>query len=50
MRQYYEDHHMIERLDKIFEDQDKLDPATLRQLIEQWDQDQGRAKQQAEKK
>ena len=54
MREYDEDHHMIEWLDKIFDDQNKqllLDPATaLLQLIEQWDQDQGRAMQQAEKK
>jgi hypothetical protein len=48
MLQYYADHKMEERLDKMFKKKDKLKPSKLRHLLEQWDADQGRAMKHAE--
>ena len=49
MLKYYTEHKMIERMAWITENLETLDNATTRKLIEQWDQDQGRAMQHAEK-
>ena len=49
MLKYYTEHKMIERMAWITENLETLDTATTRKLIEQWDQDQGRAMQHAEK-
>ena len=49
MMKYYEDHNMEERIDWIKNNLDTLDRATVRNMIEQWDGDQGRAMQHSER-
>jgi hypothetical protein len=48
MNDYYTEHSMVERLDKIHEKQATLSKPCLRKLLEQWDADQGRAMKHAE--
>ena len=49
MLQYYTEHNMVERIEWITQNINTLDSATTRKLIEEWDQDQGRAMKHAEK-
>ena len=43
MLQYYEDHKMVERIEWLKENLENLDSTTARNLLEEWDNDQGRA-------
>jgi hypothetical protein len=49
MIEYYESHNMVVRIQKLFANHGKLSDDQLRQRLEKWDQDQGRAMRNAEK-
>ena len=48
MLEYYADHNMIQRLDKLIRTKDTMSIPTLRKHLEKWDSDQGRAMNYAE--
>jgi hypothetical protein len=49
MKQYYKEHKMVERMQKLFSTHTTLSKSQLNTKLEQWDQDQGRAMANAER-
>ena len=48
MHNYYTEHDMVNRIDTLYDARNRLSDTALRQLLEKWDLDQGRAMQHAE--
>jgi hypothetical protein len=49
MHQYYKDHDMITRINRLHREHLNLTKDATRRLLTQWDNDQGRAMKHAEK-
>jgi hypothetical protein len=49
MLRYYECHNMASRIDNLHQNFTKMDPQEIRNALEAWDRDQGRAMKQAER-
>jgi hypothetical protein len=50
MLEYYDKHNMIKRINDIHERHESMSRDEVRKLLTQWDNDQGRAMQQSEKR
>ena len=50
MIEYYKQHNMIQRIDDLYDRCSSIPREELRQLLTQWDNDQGRAMQSSEKR
>ena len=48
MHQYYKDHNMVARIQKLFNTHTRLSRSTIKKHLEKWDRDQGRAMAHAE--
>ena len=49
MRKYYDDHNMHQRIEKLLAEHQHLPGMRVRKLLQEWDDDQGRAMKCGEK-